>query len=90
MKPVCPVCGAALIRTDGSFRCRRSHTFDVAGEGYVNLLVRPKRKILGDAKEMLRARRRFLSAGHWPPRARTARRTRSSTAGAAKGSTSHG
>jgi 23S rRNA (guanine745-N1)-methyltransferase len=45
------------------------HSFDVARSGYVNLL--PARKKLapsvGDSREMLSARRRFLETGHFAP-----------------------
>lgn len=45
-------------------RCERGHSFDIAREGYVNLL--PGRHP-GDTKEMLRARRAFLEAGYYQP-----------------------
>jgi 23S rRNA (guanine745-N1)-methyltransferase len=65
----CPVCGEALRRSPGLFSCPRSHSFDVARVGYVNLL--PSRKKLsatvGDSREMLAARARFLEAGHFAP-----------------------
>lgn len=48
--------------------CRNRHTFDVAREGYVNLLVgRRKSGFKGDTPVMLAARRRFLEAGHYGP-----------------------
>jgi SAM-dependent methyltransferase len=40
------------------------HTFDVAREGYVNLL---RTKPRGDERDMLEARRRFLARGHYAP-----------------------
>jgi 23S rRNA (guanine745-N1)-methyltransferase len=51
----------------GVLRCARGHAFDIAREGYVNLLLSRSRTpgVLGDAKPMLRARRRFLEAGHY-------------------------
>jgi 23S rRNA (guanine745-N1)-methyltransferase len=64
---VCPVCGTGLGRQGGVVSCDNGHDFDVAREGYVNLLRitgrRPKH--LGDSKEMLQARRRFLDGGHY-------------------------
>ncbi len=62
----CPICQEALERVGASFVCPRRHSFDVAREGYVNLL--PSRKLprlAGDSKEMLRARQRFLERGHY-------------------------
>lgn len=49
------------------FRCSSKHTFDVAREGYINLLLshRKNSKEPGDNKEMLLSRRRFLQAGHF-------------------------
>lgn len=65
----CPLDGSALTRSDKSWRCAVGHSFDVAREGYVHLLpVQNKRsKDPGDSKEMVVARRRFLSAGHYAP-----------------------
>ena len=36
---ICPVCGAALGEASGALRCERGHSFDLAREGYVNLLT---------------------------------------------------
>ena len=60
----CPVCAASLARAGGAIRCPQGHAFDVAREGYVNLLRVPQ---LGDSREMLQARRRFLAAGGYAP-----------------------
>lgn len=65
----CPVCGEELVRNGRSLQCTHGHSFDLAREGYVNL-YRPGRKQpaqLGDSSAMLRARRRFLEAGHYAP-----------------------
>lgn len=65
----CPIDGSALTHNDKSWRCEVGHSYDVAREGYVHLLpVQNKRsKDPGDSKEMVAARRRFLSAGHYSP-----------------------
>lgn len=65
----CPIDGSALTPKDKHWRCEVGHSFDVAREGYVNLLpVQNKRsKDPGDSKEMVAARRRFLMAGHYAP-----------------------
>jgi 23S rRNA (guanine745-N1)-methyltransferase len=48
--------------------CVNRHSFDVAREGYVNLLTgRQKAGHKGDTPEMLAARRRFLEAGFYEP-----------------------
>ena len=48
----------------GSVRCERGHSFDLAREGYLNLL---RSKRTGDSREMLLARRDFLERGHYQP-----------------------
>ena len=65
----CPLDGAPLQRQGGSLRCADGHCFDLAAQGYVNLLpVQNKRsRDPGDSKEMVAARRRFLEAGHYKP-----------------------
>lgn len=66
---LCPVCQLPLEFTDAAWRCADRHSFDRAREGYVNLLSvsRKRSKEPGDSAEMLRARRRFLEAGHYRP-----------------------
>lgn len=58
----CPIEGENLLLEDRTLRCPNGHSFDIAREGYVNLLpVQNKRsKDPGDSKEMVAARRRFL------------------------------
>jgi 23S rRNA (guanine745-N1)-methyltransferase len=65
----CPLCHAPLERRDNSFICPQRHQFDLAKEGYVNLLpVQFKRsRDPGDSAEMMQARRAFLDAGHYQP-----------------------
>ncbi|HEX6651105.1 MAG TPA: methyltransferase domain-containing protein [Thermoleophilaceae bacterium] len=56
----CPVCGEALGETGGALRCAAGHSFDIARQGYVNLV--PGR---ADTPEMVEAREAFLRAGHF-------------------------
>lgn len=35
---ICPVCGGRLTRGAAVWRCEKGHSFDVARQGYVNLL----------------------------------------------------
>ena len=51
------------------WRCENKHTFDIAKEGYVNLLLAHQKnsKAPGDNKNMVNARRAFLSEGHYAP-----------------------
>jgi 23S rRNA (guanine745-N1)-methyltransferase len=71
---VCPVCGGPLqLHLSGkSYACQNQHSFDVAREGYLNLLpVQYKHsKEPGDSKQMMIARREFLEAGFYEPMAK--------------------
>lgn len=67
----CPICLQPL-RCDSSHRtwcCDNGHSFDVAKQGYVNLLpVQNKRsKDPGDSKTMVQARAEFLRAKYYQP-----------------------
>ncbi|MBA3531760.1 MAG: methyltransferase domain-containing protein [Ardenticatenales bacterium] len=65
---LCPICAAPLLREPRILRCPNRHTFDVAREGYVNLLLEQKAgRVLGDSKEMLRDRRAFLEGDFYKP-----------------------
>lgn len=66
---VCPLCRQVLERQPRLWRCPQGHSFDVAREGYVNLLpVQHKRsRAPGDNSDMVQARRAFLDAGHYAP-----------------------
>ncbi|MFI6804403.1 putative RNA methyltransferase [Streptomyces luteogriseus] len=67
----CPLCPAALRRTDGALRCAGRHTFDIARHGYVSLLTGHRRAPSADSPDMVRSRASFLGAGHYDPLART-------------------
>jgi 23S rRNA (guanine745-N1)-methyltransferase len=60
----CPHCGAAFELDDRTARCAAGHAFDVARQGYLNLLA-GARHPAGDSAEMVAARERFLAAGHF-------------------------
>ncbi len=66
---VCPICGQDLVQSGGSLVCPEKHTYDIARQGYVNLLpVQQKHSLSpGDTCEMLCARKRFLNEGHYSP-----------------------
>lgn len=59
----CPMCYAGFTRIGGSLRCAAGHTFDIARQGYVNLLGRSS----GDTAAMVADRAAFLAAGHYAP-----------------------
>ena len=73
MKLLCPVCGESLQLTDKQYRCPQNHSFDVARQGYVNLLTVQQKHSLnpGDTREQVLSRREFLEAGFYAPIAET-------------------
>lgn len=62
----CPVCGGELNLGERRLLCANSHSFDLAREGYVNLLGGSTASH-GDNKEMVKARRDFLAGGYYAP-----------------------
>ena len=69
MKLICPICGKELIREDRCYRCEENHSFDIARQGYVNLLtVQQKHSLVpGDTREQVLSRRAFLEQGFYAP-----------------------
>lgn len=66
---LCPVCGQPLTRRENTWRCCAGHCFDVARQGYVNLLTvdRKHARHPGDTKEQVAARKAFLDGGYYKP-----------------------
>src|ERR1044072_1397562 len=62
----CPHCGGGLTLAGDVRVCAARHSFDVARQGYVSLFGGDVRHP-GDTPEMVAARERFLSAGHFEP-----------------------
>lgn len=58
-------CGLALERDGRTWKCRAGHSYDVARNGYVNLLQPQDRQSLsaGDSKASVEARARLIGAG---------------------------
>ena len=69
MELLCPVCGEELGRQGNAWVCHNNHSFDIARQGYVNLLPVQQKHSLnpGDTKEQVSARRRFLDGGFYKP-----------------------
>lgn len=65
----CPLCHQPLTLNDKTFKCENNHQFDMAKEGYVNLMPahHKRSKDPGDNKEMMQARRRFLEGNYYDP-----------------------
>lgn len=74
MPYICPICRSPLklhLLSKGYY-CQNKHHFDLAKEGYLNLLPaqHKKSKEPGDSRAMMRARRNFLEAGFYQPMAK--------------------
>lgn len=63
----CPICGAEFQPPASALRCANGHSFDIARQGYVNLLPGGAKPGTADTAEMVEARHAFLSAGHFAP-----------------------
>jgi 23S rRNA (guanine745-N1)-methyltransferase len=62
----CPLCKSGFTAAAGALVCRNGHSFDLAREGYVNLVCGGSRRPAagGDSSPQLRHRAHFLGAGH--------------------------
>lgn len=69
---LCPVCRQPLFRDGGSLRCAQRHAYDIARQGYVNLL-RHRPDTLYEDKTLFAARRAVYEAGFFDPVARAIR-----------------
>jgi len=56
-----------LEKLEKQYICPNKHTFDIAREGYVNLLLahQKRTKEPGDSKAMIGSRRAFLNKGYY-------------------------
>lgn len=66
---MCPVCGQILESMAHCLQCPAGHSFDLARQGYVNLLTvdRKHARHPGDTKEQVAARKAFLDSGFYAP-----------------------
>ena len=67
MKYKCPICNEELVKIDNVYRCLNRHNYDIAKEGYVNLLKKQGGKDFGDSPDMVKARRAFFSHDYYAP-----------------------
>lgn len=69
MELICPLCGEALEKREKQLVCPRGHSFDIARQGYVNLLTVQRKHSLdpGDTREQVLSRRAFLDTGLYRP-----------------------
>lgn len=66
---ICPKCKESLVLENKSYTCSNRHCYDLAKEGYVNLLPinSKKSKDPGDNSKMTIARRDFLQTDNYKP-----------------------
>ncbi len=67
---ICPYCQSSLIDSkERTYICKNKHSFDIAKQGYLNLLPvnQKKSKNPGDNEMMIAARRIFLELGYYDP-----------------------
>ena len=64
---ICPICKQKLNMLGNKYVCGKNHSFDLARQGYVNLLPVSGKKSLnpGDNELMTNARREFLAGGYY-------------------------
>jgi 23S rRNA (guanine745-N1)-methyltransferase len=63
----CPVCRDSLGLYGRTARCLHGHAYDLAKQGYLNLLPSASTGIDGDSAAMVGARTVFLGGGHYAP-----------------------
>jgi 23S rRNA (guanine745-N1)-methyltransferase len=65
----CPVCREGLGVYGRSLKCANGHSYDIAKEGYVNLLLANQKRSQepGDNKKMISHRRQFFASGLYEP-----------------------
>ena len=67
---ICPHCGEEFLAPRAgasSLACVQGHSFDIARQGYLNLLTGHGTKFVPDTAPMVAARDAFLDAGHYQP-----------------------
>ena len=62
---ICPKCKNELIKCENTYKCVNNHSYDIAKEGYINLLL--SRTSSGDSKELVNGRIMFLNNGYYEP-----------------------
>lgn len=67
MRIKCPICNEELKNIGGIYRCENRHSYDIAKEGYINLLKKQGGKDFGDSPDMVKARRSFFDKDFYKP-----------------------
>ena len=61
----CPVCGQHFFTDNNVLVCPRNHSFDIAKEGYINLLQKKASKDHDNSQMAVESRRKFLGSGYY-------------------------
>ena len=63
----CPNCKNILLPKPNCLQCEKGHSFDIAKEGYINLILanQKKKNNAGDNISMIKNREAFLSSGNY-------------------------
>lgn len=66
---LCPKCLKKLTKVNNMYKCEDNHCYDIAKEGYVNLMLANQKHSInpGDDKESLNSRNDFLNNGYYKP-----------------------
>lgn len=68
---ICPVCKELIENKEQArtYKCINNHCYDLAKQGYLNLLMSNQKKSNhpGESKEMITIRREFLDKGYYKP-----------------------
>ncbi len=66
-KLICPVCGSKFTQNEKSLVCGNNHLFDIAKQGYVNLLSGKSKNgdLIGDNGSMAQSRQAFLNKDYF-------------------------
>ena len=69
MELLCPICGETLTKQEKRYVCANRHSFDIARQGHVNLLLVQQKRSLnpGDTAQQVVSRRTFLDGGFYAP-----------------------
>lgn len=67
MSWMCPKCRSPLAKVERSLKCANGHSYDIAKQGYCNLLLVDRKKSAepGDSEQMIAARKGFLEAQYY-------------------------
>ncbi len=61
---ICPKCKCDLFKVGGIFKCQNNHSYDIAKQGYTNLVLGNSRGS-GDDKEMCKSRHEFHNCDYY-------------------------